>query len=100
MTKQKKNDNDKITNENKVKSQRTKRFKMSVNNSGLRFISLCLFSMVVVTAFQPRYYQLDNGNDASTNCTNCKANMSTLGNMITVVEFYILLKEICDNGFV
>merc|ERR1712088_63529 len=54
--------------------------------SGLRFISLCLFSMVVVTAFQPRYYQLNNGNDASTNCTNCKANMSTLGKFLASDE--------------
>jgi len=59
---------------------------MSVNNNGLHFISLCLFSIVVVTAFQPRYQLFtefaNNANDANANCTNCKANMSTLGKFL------------------
>merc|ERR1712156_1345860 len=73
-------------------------FKMSVNNSGLRFISLCLFSMVVVTAFQPRYYQLNSGNDASTNCTNCKANMSTLGKFLASYEVMAAQLEECNKN--
>ena len=60
---------------------------MSSVKSGLHFISLCLFSMAVVTAFQPRFKIIvPNAGDASANCTNCKANMTTLGKFLASDE--------------
>ena len=60
---------------------------MSSVKSGLHFISLCLFSMAVVTAFQPRFkIVVPNAGDASANCTNCKANMTTLGKFLASDE--------------
>ena len=56
--------------------------------SGLHFISLCLFSMAVVTAFQPRFKIVVplTAAAAGDNCTNCKANMSTLGKFLASDE--------------
>ena len=60
---------------------------MSVKSGSFRFISLCLFSVAAVAAFQPRLKLAATGGfTTNTNCTNCKANMSTLGKFLAAKE--------------